>query len=1074
MTGRLRQAWWGCWAWWWCACGLWLAVAAQQNASSDPRAVQLFQAATNLFQNQQYDLALEEFQRVVDRFPKDPIVPRARYQAAVCQVHLEQWQPAIEQFASLLKDEPRFELREEALLNLGWCQLRLAESMTDPEAKRKTAEAATGTLGTLLKDFPRGRYVDQGLYFHGEASLLLGQYRQAAELLGRVVAEFPESSVIPDAMVALSMAQRGQAQWPTALETLETFLNRFQEHPLSTDALFGKAECLMQLNRWDEAAPLFEKLASSDTPLAEPARRYWAYCLEQRGEQEKAAAIYHDLAQRSADMHLVGESLLAAGRIWYRLDQLDKAQQLFQQVQERWPEGRWEAGHWLVRIALKRQDLSSGEQLARQLLDQQPPRPWDLRLTFDLADALAAQPEKMSEALATYERLIELARGDVLAPQSLYAAALVAWQLRQYDRSESLAQRLRTEYPSDPLVADARRILAECLILKQQLAAAESEWTRLIAEYPDHPDRSVWRLRLATVYLTQKQFNRLAEYLEKLRGSWPQPELHVQAALLEGQAYFYREQYDTAVSLLEATYNAHPAVPRAEELLLWAARARQKQQRILEAISLLTTIADNAPNSSVIDEVYYRLGECHHAQGDYAKAATLYQQVISQYPKSNFRPFALYRRAGCMFQDSKFDEAVTDTTRLLEEYPESELALDAILLRGTARRSLRQYALAIEDFRSFAEKTADPVRRADVWLDWAATLNDAGNLQAARELLEKILETLPDYPRRDRAIYDLAWTYRALDQKEAALDNFRKLAEQFPDSPLAAEAHFHLAENHYEKNEFDAAIQQYVMALKSATGDLKEKTLYKLGFSYFQKKDYSNSFDSFERQTREFPDGSLLGDALLMQGETLFQQGKYQEALVLFDKAETTKLASEASRPLLWLHAGQAANELQQWDAAVAWFDKLLEDRQSPLVPEAILGRALALYKLRRFAEAAEGLPEVADQQNVVGLRARFLLGEILFQEQKIEEAHREFRRAMYSYGGTNPPDDMKPWLAKAALEAGRCAEVLLQKATRPDAKQRALDDARKAYQYIVDRKLEGPEATAAMKRLSELNQLRF
>ncbi|GIW90840.1 MAG: hypothetical protein KatS3mg109_1272 [Pirellulaceae bacterium] len=1073
-TTRNSSAWWST-VWLGLVLGLMASLAGQQTDTSDPKAIQLYQTASNLFQNQQYDLALEEYQRLVTQFPKDPLVPRARYQAALCRLQLQQWQAAADELEGLLKDVPGFELRQEALLNLGWCRFREAETAADPETRRKSAQAAVGTFKKLLTDFPEGRYTDQVYFFLGESHQLLNQWSEAEKVYRRLLDEHPDSPLVADTLYGLAQTHRSQGHWPQALEVLESFLGKFADHELKTEVLFAKAECLVQLGRLEEAEPLLGELAKGKPPLADQAKRYLGYCLERRGQDDQAAALYEQLAQATTDRRLAADALLAAGRIRFRQEKWPQARSCFEQASERLPELRWEAGHWWVQVAMKQQDIPAAEKRVHELLKDVPPGPLAVRLTMDLGDVLAAQPDRAEEAIAAYERVVQQAPQDPVAPQALYAAALVAWRLRQFDRAVALAKRIRGEYATDPLVAEARRLLAEHHVVLQQYDAAADEFTRLIAEYPDHPDRAAWRLRLATVYSLQKQYDRVVSYLADLADSWPSPALHVEATILQAQALYQLNKLETALDLVTKVYDKYADAPRAEELLLWQARCYQKQQRYDEAISLLTTISEKFSKSPVLDQVFYRLGECYQAKADYQNALAAYERVLAQASPSNFRPFALLGRGWCLYHSQKYGEAIGEATRLLEEFPQHELVMDAVYLRGIARRLARQYDDAIQDLQRVAENTSDPVRRGDALLEWALALNDSGKPELARDRLLELLASLPDYPRRDQAVYDLAWTYRTLKDEKAALEQFQKLVEQYPNSVLVPEALFHIAENAYQQNNFDLAIEIYQQAQNNARNELREKILYKLGFSYYQKKDFSNSLETFRQQAREFPEGSLAGDAVFMQGESLFRQEKYREALPLFEQADKMDLSSDTMRRLLWLHAGQVANQLQQWDSALAWLSKLADAGVGePLHAEAAVERALAFYRLRRLADAAKELRAVVEQQSVLGLRARFLSGEVLFAEGKLDEAHREFRKAMYGYGGTNPPDEFLPWLAKAGIEAGRCAELMLEKATQPDAKSQALEEARKAYRYVIDRCPQTEEARAAAKRLNDLNQLRF
>ena len=77
----------------------------------------------------------------------------------------------------------------------------------------------------------------------------------------------------------------------------------------------------------------------------------------------------------------------------------------------------------------------------------------------------------------------------------------------------------------------------------------------------------------------------------------------------------------------------------------------------------------------------------------------------------------------------------------------------------------------------------------------------------------------------------------------------------------------------------------------------------------------------------------------------------------------------------------------------------------------------------------------------------------------------------MFGYGGDKAADDVKKWQAKAGFEAGRCAEVQIQDAA-PAAKPALIADAKKFYQYVVDKHPQDELVAKAQQRLAALSKL--
>jgi TolA-binding protein len=304
--------------------------------------------------------------------------------------------------------------------------------------------------------------------------------------------------------------------------------------------------------------------------------------------------------------------------------------------------------------------------------------------------------------------------------------------------------------------------------------------------------------------------------------------------------------------------------------------------------------------------------------------------------------------------------------------------------------------------------------------------------------------------------------------------NFAKLASGYPDSPLAAEANFHVGESHYEKGEYDEAVKAYTAAKeKNPAKELGEKAVYKLGWSLYKLEQYDTALAGFNEQLTGFPEGSLKADALFMKAECLFQLENYEEAIPAYKATQGVELSSPTISILALLHGGQSASQLKQWDEASALLAQIPEKHaDSPYVAEAYYELGWAKQNSGKGADALKDYEQAATMsRGAVGARARFMIGEFHFEQKKYAEAIREFQRAMYGYGGDNSAADVKTWQAKSGYEAARCAEVQIKDAA-PAARAGLIAEAKKYYQYVIEKHPQDELATQAKERLAELAKL--
>jgi len=100
------------------------------------------------------------------------------------------------------------------------------------------------------------------------------------------------------------------------------------------------------------------------------------------------------------------------------------------------------------------------------------------------------------------------------------------------------------------------------------------------------------------------------------------------------------------------------------------------------------------------------------------------------------------------------------------------------------------------------------------------------------------------------------------------------------------------------------------------------------------------------------------------------------------------------------------------------------------------------------------------------------MLGEIGFQQKRLDDAIKDFQRVMFRYGTQQVPPEIKTWQAKAGFEAGRCSEVLIESAAGPGQRTSQIANAKKFYRYVVETHPDSELVPEAKKRLEALERL--
>ncbi len=172
------------------------------------------------------------------------------------------------------------------------------------------------------------------------------------------------------------------------------------------------------------------------------------------------------------------------------------------------------------------------------------------------------------------------------------------------------------------------------------------------------------------------------------------------------------------------------------------------------------------------------------------------------------------------------------------------------------------------------------------------------------------------------------------------------------------------------------------------------------------------------------------------------------------------ELSSPLYKELALVHAAQSASQLKKWDLTLKLAERFAKEFPASVYSaEALYEQgwaqqnlkksdlALKLYEQAVLAATKNGKGELA-------ARAKFMAGEILFEQGQHKEAIKQFYQVAYG----NDPKTFTNWQANSLYEAARCFEVL-----------KNVDQAKKLYTELVGTYPESDKVKLAQERLTAL-----
>jgi TolA-binding protein len=741
------------------------------------------------------------------------------------------------------------------------------------------------------------------------------------------------------------------------------------------------------------------------------------------------------------------------------------ADALFQTAQKLYSQQAW--------AAAQEQFLKAAEQVSEE----------DQRSTAQFyAAECALQLKDYKQAEALYQRVSDSAaasdfhkRASFRLAQSRQLAGNAQGALTEFRRFVEI-------YPRDELAGDARNSLGEILLQMRRFDAALTEFAYVVEHCPgESSDRA--RLGMARSLLARKQYDEVPITLGRLCQSTNSP-LAAEALLLLGRARYEAGQYEPALTTFRRVYGLDQVGEAADRAHLAAGWTLWKLLRLEEVAAEVAALAKKPEFTS---DYHYLLGMTAYAAKDWAAAKNQFElatqeegenqiaalfytgesALLAGNPKSAKASYAkllevdaksewaddaawgLIKVARVEKAQREFDQACEQLrtkfpnsdyvnqiplmaakpgNRLRERDPDMALLEEAIGLERDGR-----FGGAIAAYQEFLTQAKEDKYRAEALWRSARLQGRLKQYSEARKLYICLLDDFPQFDRAPVAFAHLARLEAACGNHNEAAKYCRELLEKFPQSSQAVEASYWLAVAAADEKNSDEAQWQVgwlLDRLNPASHSLSESEKQILGQALCLQCQFLSSDNKWQQivelldsQNYRGADVATIARLDFWRAEAALRLNKDAEARERFDQLQTQIVAiTEAWVPMVTLRQAQLAARREDWQEVLKLVAEL--DRQYPefeLAYECDYLRGRALAGLGEMSAARTAYGHVLENDWATGTEtaamAQWMIGESYFHQRNYELARDAYERVIER-------QHFPEWQARAALQAGKCAEL--------------------------------------------------
>lgn len=680
-----------------------------------------------------YPLATQMYQDLIDRWPEDSHVADAIFNAASLQLETDHPADAEKLLSRLNSDFPDEAARPRARFLAGRVLLQQDRKSDAREAFSQVAESDQSeersvalSLYYIAKVDHEARQFESALKMvqrlrplleqeanddlHGAlalgamSALELDRFDVTEELASAYLQNEEHTSQSADALAARTVARASTGKYGDAVQDADALVKSSPENPQTWTAILQSAEAAWDKNEYDAARQLF-----------------------QRAENEQAPIV----SRRSG----------ASGVAWafFRLQQFQDAAEAFQQIANNWPkstaglEGRYMAARSLQEAGQLETAVTSYIGVSKDFAElapsakapalQQRLRNYALDAGRTAARLLAGEgrdEESNQQWADLVDRFQDTKDLDVLLDEW----ALQNLKAKNYDKADEIYRRLLKDRPDSRFAGTARLSLAESTLNEGQMDKAMAEFEAIIDhEQYDRTDKARAMYHLTDIYTERQNWARVEELSKRFAVEHSGESLAPRIQLLRADALLALDQLDEARDLLEMLRQGVldgqlEKAPWTERIWIVLGEVALAAEDYESVDPVAAEFSEQFPQSRLqfqmtyvqgrrwknqaepdfekarvfFDETIYDdtgrgtrtaarcqflIADTRLMQKDYAQASRDYFKVYTLYRYPDLQAQALFQAGACQQKLGNTQEAIANWKSLIEEFPESPLAKDA-------------------------------------------------------------------------------------------------------------------------------------------------------------------------------------------------------------------------------------------------------------------------------------------------------------------------------------------------------------------------------------------------------------
>lgn len=707
--------------------------------------------------------ALSYFQQLTQKFPGTVWAQRGAFEVAETYYEQQDYELAYQSFQRWMTEFPNGTLQAEA-------QFRLAAT----DFRRERFSESLARLQPMERMDMRPTLSDRVSHLTAESLI---QMDKIPELADRIKKKGRAKDRTPDENYQLMWALAALNKYEEALSLAEEGLNKFYDQELTPKILLVEGYC------YDKVAKPAEALAAYQTVVDRfPNSAYSARALQLMGMsyvraqrwQELVTHVNHHWALLPDDVkkeHPEVELWITEGQLG--LGNYEIALKRYQQFLSAAPDHQLTPYAYLGMAVAQAESnkLEAGFQTLQQfaaIAKQKNRQDWLALATLQSGNIYFNQ-KSYEKAIGFYRTFLKDFPKDPKVAQTLYQEGQALYRLEYYKDAVESWNKMASQFPDNPLAEKAMFQSARTLFDLGDTTAAVKAYAAYINEYPSSERVKEARLQLAHSYYNASNYKDAIPRYQEFLVLYPNSPEAVSVQDFLQIAYVQVGKTDEELEKL--TQGQVKTQVLAD--LYWEKGAKAFNDKdYATAINYFEKILINFPASSLAAQSSFYRAESLYSQTKYVEAAAAYKNFLAQYPNDDQAPTSLFRLGVSLFNQNRFEEAAVTFENFLQRYPDDPLAQNAAENIPVAYAKIGKTVESESAYTSLLSRTKDPAQRASLLIQAGQIKEKSGNTAEAIKYYEQVDPSAAEYPA---AIYAIGNIHAQSGQSEQEMKVYEKL-----------------------------------------------------------------------------------------------------------------------------------------------------------------------------------------------------------------------------------------------------------------------------------------------------------